>query len=102
MNSDSTDTTTVYPGPSKSLLRLVKFLGLVMVLLFLALIAGIIWKATHKPAPEVKQVVFDLGIDPASIRHLTLDGNNLAIATDREVLVIDIAKRSVILRTPKS
>jgi hypothetical protein len=101
MTSDSTETPSVHPGPSKSLLRLVKVLGLVMALLFLALIGGIIWKATHKPAPDVRDVVFDLGVDPASIRHLAVDGNTLAIATEREILVIDVAKRKIIMRSNK-
>jgi hypothetical protein len=100
MTSDSTETPPVYPGPSKGLLRLVKILGMVMVLLFLALIGGIIWKATHR-VPDVKDVVFELGVDPAAIRHLALDGGILAIATDRELLVVDVAKRKMIMRSVK-
>ncbi len=97
MTSDSTDSPPVYPGPSPALLRLVKIMGVILVLLFLGLIGGIIWKATHKP-PELKEVVLELGIDPASIRHLELDGNTLAIATEAELLVVDVAKRKVIIR----
>jgi hypothetical protein len=102
MLSDSTGEAPVHPGPPKGLLRLVKSLGVVMVLLFLALISGIIWKATHKsPPPAVADVVMELGIDPASIRHMALDGGNLAIATDKVVLVIDMKQRKVILRSSK-
>ena len=102
MTSDSTDTPPVHQGPSLALLRLVKIMGVVLVLLFLGLIGGIIWKATHKPpAPPATDVVMDLGIDPASIRFMALDGQHLAITTDKDMLVIDIAKRTVLLRSRK-
>jgi hypothetical protein len=102
MSSDSTGPAPVHPGPSKGLLFLVKAMGVVLVLLFLALIGGIIWKATHKTASTpIADVPFSLGIDPATIRHLALDGNSLAISTDTEVLVVDIAKRRVLLRSGK-
>jgi hypothetical protein len=101
MTSDSTEMPPVYPGPSAGLLRLVKIMGVVLVLLFLGLIGGIIWKATHRATPEVQDVVFDLGLDPASITHLAVDGNTLAIATDRELVVVDVAKRKVVMRSGK-
>ena len=101
MRSDSTDTPPVHQGPSLALLRLVKIMGVVLVLLFLGLIGGIIWKATHKAPAPVTDVVMDLGIDPASIKHLAVDGNTLAIATDREIVVIDVAKRKIIMRSGK-
>jgi hypothetical protein len=100
MTSDSTETPPVHPGPSASLLRLVKIMGVVLVLLFLGLIGGIIWKATHKaPPPPETDVMISLGIDPASIRLMALDGNSLAITTDKQLLVIDLAKRKVVLRS---
>ena len=103
MASDSTGEGTVHPGPSKGLIWLVKALGIILVLLFLALIGGIIWKATHKapPALVVVDVILDLGIDPASVRHMAIDGNYLALTTDQEILVIEIAKRKVTLRSRK-
>jgi hypothetical protein len=102
MASDSTDPAPVHPGPSKGLLLLVKSLGVVMVLLFLALIGGIIWKATHKaPPPPVPDIVMDLGIDPASIRLMALDGNMLALTTDKEIVIVDVVKRKVMLRSGK-
>jgi hypothetical protein len=102
MTSDSTELPPVHPGPSPGLLRLVKVLGAIMLLLFLALIAGIIWKATHKPLPPTPaSVELDLGLNPATIRHMTLEGGQLAIATDTEILVIDVKTRQVILRSGK-
>jgi hypothetical protein len=102
MASDSTETQPVHPGPPPGLLRLVKALGAVMVLLFAVLIGGIIWKATHRePAPVAADVVMDLGIDPAAIRHVQLDGNSLVVVTDKELLVLDIRTRKVTLRSFK-
>lgn len=102
MASDSTGEAPIHPGPSKGLIFLVKAMGVVLVLLFLALIGGIIWKATHKSAPPpAADVVTDLGIDPASIRHLDMDGNHLAISTDKEVLVLDVKQRKILMRSQK-
>jgi hypothetical protein len=106
MSSDSTGEapvqSEVYPGPAKGLLTLVKVLGVILVLLFLALIGGIIWKATHKSAPvPTTDVMMDLGIDPSAIRHLQLDGNTLAISTDTDLVVLDVKLRKVILRSKK-
>jgi hypothetical protein len=106
MSSDSTGTAPVHaevqPAPPKGLLLLVKSLGLVLVLLFLGLIAGIIWKATHKnPTLPVADLVFELGVDPAAVRLLQLDGNLLALTTDKEIVVVDVAKRKVLLRSVK-
>ncbi len=99
MTSDSTETPDVHPGPSKGLLRLVKVLGLVMVLLFLALIGGIIWKATNKPKPAVPMPV-TLDFTGADVQHIALDGKNLAITSAHEIIVIDIATGKAVLRLP--
>jgi hypothetical protein len=102
MTSDSTEMPPVHPGPPPGLLRLVKILGAVMILLFVILIGGIIWKATHKaPPPPAADVVVELGIDPASIRHMTMEGGNLAIATDKEIIIVDLKQRKVTLRSFK-
>jgi hypothetical protein len=92
----------VYPGTPKSLLMLVKIMGVIMVLLFLGLIAGIIWKATNRTTPPITtDVTMELGLDPATIRQMALDGNTLAITTDKDLLVIDLKLRKVILRSSK-
>ena len=86
-------------GPSqKAMLRVVTGLGIILALLFLALIAGIIWKAQNRKVELVPDVVVSLGIDPASIKQMTLSGNVLALTTDREVVVVDVAKRVVMMR----
>jgi hypothetical protein len=102
MASDSTSEATVHPAEPKALLRLVKVMGVILAMLFLGLIGGIIWKATHKPPlSPVSDVVMHLGVDPATIRLMSLDGNNLALATDKEILVIDLRQSKVILRSFK-
>jgi hypothetical protein len=102
MSSDSTGDTPVYPGPPKGLLLLVKALGIILVLLFLGLIVGIIWKATNKAPPTpITDVVMDLGVDPGAVRHMQLNGNTLALTTDKEIVVVDVAKRKVLLRSSK-
>lgn len=103
MASDSTGEAPVHPGPSKGLIFLVKAMGVILVLLFLALIGGIVWKATHKTAamPTAENITLELGINPATIRNMALDGNMLAVTTDKELVVIDIKQRKVLLRSVK-
>ena len=80
------------------MLRVVYVLGVILVLLFLALIVGIIWKAQNRKVELVPDMVVSLGIDPASIKNIALSGNVLALTTDREVVVVDVAKRIVLMR----
>ena len=102
MPVNPTDPQAVYPGPPAGLVRLVKIMGAVLVLLFIILVAGLVWKATRKaPPPVVADVVMELGIDPGSIRHMELDGSNLVLSTDKELLVIDLKLRKVTLRSFK-
>ena len=102
MASDSTGESPVHPGPPKGLLFLVKALGVILLLLFLGLIGGIIWKATNKAPPSpATDVIMDLQIDPKAVSHMELNGNNLALTTDTEIVVIDVAKRKVLLRSTK-
>jgi hypothetical protein len=102
MSSDSTETPSVHPGPPPGLLKLVKVLGVVMILLFLALIGGIIWKATNRPPPPpMADVVVPLGINPGDIRHLELDGDKMVVSTNTELIVFDLKQRKIILRSFK-
>ena len=102
MTNDNTPETYVPTAGQKKLLRVVYVVGLLLVLLFLALIGGIIWKATQpKPVPPAVEQVQDLKLDPASIRHIALNGDRLAVTTDREVVVIDLRSKSVLLRLPQ-
>lgn len=91
----------VQPKPPKALLRLVYIMGIILVLLFLTLIVGIIWKAQHRPPPPRLEVPVELGIDPAKVRLMNFNGNLLALTTDTELVVIDVNKRQVILRSAR-
>jgi hypothetical protein len=89
------------PASARRLLRLVYIMGVVLVLLFLILIAGIIWKANHKtpPRPEAPPQAVNLGL-PADvdIRAAALDGDRLVITTARQVIVVDVRKNTIISR----
>jgi hypothetical protein len=83
----------------KKLLRLVYIMGVVFALLFLGLIGGLIWKAMKpKAPPPVVQSVQDLGIAPADIRLMELDGDRLALTTATELVVIDLKSKTVVMR----
>jgi len=89
------------PPSARRMLRVVYIMGVVLVLLFLALIATIIWKANTKPKPvaEPPPQVLNLGLAPdAAVRSATLDGDRLVVTTAREVVVVDIRKNAVISR----
>jgi hypothetical protein len=83
----------------KKLLRAVYIMGILLVLLFLGLIVGIIWKSTQpKPPASVDAQSLNLGINPADIKLMDIDGNILAITTASELIVIDVVKKKVLLR----
>jgi hypothetical protein len=85
----------------KKLLRLVYIMGIVLVLLFLGLIGGIIWKAARpKPAPPPDVFTLGLGLKSGDIRAVSVDGNTMVITTMVEIVVIDVPKRKVLLREP--
>lgn len=89
------------PAATRRLLRLVYIMGVILVLLFVALIVGIIWKANHKapPSPEAAPQTLGLGLPADSeIRAASLDGDRLLITTARQVIVVDIRKNAVISR----
>lgn len=89
------------PPSTRRLLRLVYIMGVILVLLFVALIVGIIWKANHKaPAkPEAPPQSLNLGLAAAiDIRSAALDGDRLVINTGREVIVVDVKKNAIIAR----
>lgn len=89
------------PPSARRMLRVVYIMGVILVLLFLALIATIIWKANRKPvaapAPEIQSLTLGLpqGTD---VRSTSLDGDRLVITTAREVIVVDIRKNAILSR----
>ncbi len=89
------------PASARRLLRLVYIMGVILVLLFVILVAAIIWKANHKapPRPEAPPQTIDLGLPAgANIQSAALDGDRLVITTARQVIVVDVRKNAVISR----
>jgi cell division septal protein FtsQ len=92
------DTVQNNPSP-KGLLRLVYIMGIVLVLLFLALIGGLIWKSSQNKSVVAVSTSVDLGLAGAVVRSTQLDNGQLLVTTDTEIIVVDVAKRKVILRS---
>ena len=89
------------PPSARRMLRVVYILGIVLVLLVLAFIVAIIWKANHKapPKPEPPPQSLNLGLPPgAAITSASLDGDRLVITTAHEVIVVDVRKNAIISR----
>jgi amino acid transporter len=87
-------------APPKGLLRLVYIMGIVLVLLFLALIGGIVWKANQKASAPKPEIAVDFGLGQSQVKQMVFNGNMLAVTTDKELIVIDVNKRTVLMRTP--
>ena len=89
------------PASARTLLRVVYIMGIILVLLFLLLIGGIIWKATNRtaaPVPAVPPVV-SLGLPgDTAIQSMIMDGDRLALNTGHEVIVVDLRKNVIISR----
>jgi hypothetical protein len=85
----------------KGLLRLVYILGIVLVLLFLALIGGIIWKANKpKPIAKPEDYAISLGLKAADVKNVALDSGQVLITTGQEIIVLDVTKKKILLREP--
>jgi hypothetical protein len=84
------------PG-TRALLRTVYIMGIVLVLLLIALIGGIIWKATNRtPKASEAVAVFDLGLEPGvAITGVELDGDRMAVTTSAGIVVVDLRRRRV-------
>jgi hypothetical protein len=85
---------------SKRLLRLVYIMGVVLLLLFFGLVAGIIYKAKNKAdvvLPETQTM--GIGLPPdEKFSNVVLSGDRLTINAGRIVYVIDVQTHRIILR----
>ena len=89
------------PPAARRLLRAVYIMGIILVLLFLALVGGIIWKSTRKaePKPDVPPAAISLGLPQGGeIRDAQVDGDRLVLNTGSEVIVIDLRKQAIVSR----
>ena len=85
---------------AKRLLKLVYIMGVVLLLLFFGLVAGIIYKAKNKAEvllPETQTL--GIGLPPdEKFTDVVLTGDRLTINAGRIVYVIDVKSNRVILR----
>jgi hypothetical protein len=76
-------------------------MGIILVLLFLMLVGGIIWKSSRKADPKTitPPSLLKLGLaDGTDIRTAEADGDRLILNTGRDVIVIDMRKNAIISR----
>ena len=93
------------PPTARLLLRVVIIMGVVLLLLFVALVGGIIWKSARKAEPmaDAPPPQISLGLpQDAEIRSTALDGDRLVINTGREVVIVDIRKNAIVSRVSVS
>ncbi len=102
VNSDTTSGETFQPTVAqKRLLRLVKGLGALMLVLLTGLVGGIVWKSMQPSVPATAQsLAMGLGLAASDIRQIDADGGTVAIVTGTELIVIDAARKKVLLREP--
>lgn len=89
------------PPVNKFLLRLVIWLGVILLLLFFALVGGIIYKAVSKK--EATQAPADIAVGLGLTANETIDsavltGDRLTVKTGNAVYVIDVPTRRVLLK----
>ena len=89
------------PPSARLIIGAVYIMSGLLVLMFLALVGGVIWKVTHKATkaemgpPELIDLDLPAG---ASVQSMDLDGDRIAINTGSEIVVIDLRKNAVISR----
>ena len=87
------------PPVNRFLVWAVYFMGAILVLLFLGLIGGIIYKIKNRVVMPEGTGLVELGL-PAdtSVREATLTGDRLTINTGVEVFIVEVSTRKVLLR----
>ena len=87
------------PPVNRFLVWAVYFMGAILVLLFLGLIVGIIYKIKNRVMMPEGTGLVELGL-PAdtSVREATLTGDRLTINTGAEVFIVEVSTRKVLLR----
>ncbi|MFT3987699.1 DUF6476 family protein [Aestuariivirga sp.] len=98
--TDNPQTAGLPPG-ARMLLRAVYIMGVILVLLVLALIIGIVWKASHvsEKAPTPAEAAINLGLPAGeSVSQVALDGDRLAVTTSNQIIIVDIRKNQIISR----
>jgi hypothetical protein len=86
--------------PHKWLRKLVYIMGIILLLLFFGLVAGIIYKANHRVvAVKPETQVLEVGLSPdEKFTNVLLTGDKLTINAGKVVYVIDVPTHRIILR----
>lgn len=98
---DQTQIAGETPPVNKFLLRLVTWLGVILLLLFFALVGGIIYKSANKPKPSQNpaDVLLGIGLPPnEKFESVVLSGDRLTVNTGSQIYVIDVPARRVLLK----
>ena len=95
----TTDAPQAQPG-LKYLELAVYIMGGLLVLMFIALVVGIVWKVTHKPPPQVPTTQqLNLGLPAgAELKTTQVDGDRLIITTNTEIVVVDLKQNAILSR----
>ncbi len=87
------------PPVNRFLVWAVYFMGAILVLLFIGLIIGIIYKIKNRAVVPEGTGEVELGLPNGALaREATVTGDKLTINAGNEVFVIDISSRKVLLR----
>ena len=78
-------------------------MGAVLVLLFLGLIGGIIYKIKNRVALPSGTGQVELGLpSDTQVREAILTGDKLTINTGTEIFIVEVSSRKVLLRVKAS
>ena len=87
------------PPVSRFLVFAVYFMGALIILLFLGLIGGIIYKIKNRVVVPEGTGLVELELPASSqVREATLTGDKLTINTGTEVFIVEVSSRKVLLR----
>ena len=87
------------PPVNRFLVFAVYFMGALIVLLFLGLIGGIIYKIKNRVALPSGAGLVELGLPAGTqVREAILTGDKLTINTGTEVFIVEVSSRKVLLR----
>ena len=96
---DQTSNVGEAPPVNRFLVFSVYFMGAILVLLFLGLIGGIIYKIKNRAAEPEGTGLVELGLPAtASVKEATLTGDRLTINTGTEVFIVEVSSRKILLR----
>jgi hypothetical protein len=87
------------PPVNRFLVFAVYFMGALIILLFLGLIGGIIYKIKNRAVVPEGTGLVELGLPASSqVREAILTGDKLTINTGTDVFIVEVSTRKVLLR----